>query len=133
MSNDYYFYNEDLGCYNGLSPGGYDTTEQILSYACGQSFTYETRADAAEALRFVSPLYYVNENTVPTVINHGMVDDIVPFRNATSLAAKLEEYGVTYVENYFPNSGHGLDVDAENIARAEQMFQEYVATYLDSE
>ncbi len=133
LSDDYYFYNDELGCYNGISPGGYDTTEEILSYACGQSFTYETRADAAEALRFVSPLYYVNENTVPTVINHGMVDDIVPFRNATALAAKLQEYGVTYVENYYPNSGHGLNADAENMARAEELFQEYVVTYLDSE
>lgn len=132
LSDDYYFYNEELGCYNGLSPGGYDTTEEILSYACGQSFTYETRAEAAEALKFVSPLYYVDENTVPTVINHGMVDDIVPFRNATNLAAKLREYGVTYVENYYPTSGHGLDADAENVARAEELFQEYVATYLDS-
>lgn len=133
LTDDYYFYNEELGCYNGLSPEGYDTTEEILSWACGQEFTYETRADAAEALKFVSPLYYVDENTVPTIINHGMKDNIVPFRNSVALDEKLTEYGIPHVFNQYPNSDHGLSSDAENMAYSEQLLHEYVETYLDSE
>ena len=130
LSDEYYYYNEDLQKNNAL--GDEEYVAQILGWACGYKHTYATRAEAKDALKFVSPIYYVNENTVPTVINHGMVDDIVPYRNAVDLDAKLTEYGIEHVLNPYPNSGHGLDADPENMAYAEQLLQEYVVRYLDS-
>ncbi len=130
LSDEYYYYNEDLQKNNGL--GDEEFVAEVLGWACGYKHTYATRAEAKEALRFVSPLYYVNENTVPTVINHGMVDDIVPYRNAVDLDAKLTEYGIEHVLNPYPNSGHGLDADPENMAYAQELLQEYVVRYLDS-
>ena len=61
-----------------------------------------------------------------------MKDDIVPYRNAVDLDAKLTEYGVEHVLNSYPNSGHGLELDAENMALAEQLLWEYIYKYLDS-
>ncbi len=130
LSDEYYYYNEDLQKQNGL--GDQEYVAQVLGWASGYPHTYATRAQAKDALKFVSPIYYVNENTVPTVINHGMVDDIVPFRNAVDLDAKLTEYGIEHVLNAYPNSGHGLDTDAENMEYAEILLEEYIVKYLDS-
>ncbi|MBQ6837901.1 MAG: prolyl oligopeptidase family serine peptidase, partial [Clostridia bacterium] len=130
LADEYYYYNEDLQSNNGL--GDEEYVSMVLGYASGFPHTYETRAQAKDALKFVSPIYYIDENTVPTVINHGVMDNIVPYRNAVSLDAKLTEYGVTHVLNSYPTSGHGLELDAENMAIAEQLFWEYIKKYLDS-
>lgn len=130
LADEYYYYNEDLQLNNGI--GDEETVAEILGYASGYPHTYATRAEAKEALKFVSPIYYVDENTVPTIINHGMVDNIVPYRNAVDLDAKLTEYGIEHVLNSYPTSGHGLEMDAENMALAEQLLWEYIRKYLDS-
>ncbi|MBO5064948.1 MAG: prolyl oligopeptidase family serine peptidase [Clostridia bacterium] len=130
LSDEYYYYNEDLQKNNGIGDPEY--VAQVLGWAGGYKHSYATRAEAKEALRFVSPIYYVNENTVPTVINHGMLDDIVPYRNAVELDAKLTEYGIEHVLNSYPNSGHGLDADPENMAYNEALLQQYVVKFLDS-
>lgn len=130
LADEYYYYNEELGTYNGI--GDTEFVCQLLGWACGYKHTYETRAEAKPALKFVSPLYYVNENTVPTVINHGVKDDIVPYRNAVALDEKLTEYGVTHVLNSYPTSGHGLNLDAENMSLSEELYWQYIHTYLDS-
>ena len=130
LADEYYYYNEDLQADNGI--GDREFVATVLGYASGYPHTYATRAQAKDALKFVSPIYYVDENTVPTIINHGMKDDVVPYRNAVDLDAKLTEYGIEHVLNSYPTSGHGLDADASNIALAEQLLWEYIYKYLDS-
>ncbi len=130
LADEYYYYNEELQSNNGL--GDEEFVAQVLGYASGYPHTYATRAQAKEALKFVSPIYYVDENTVPTIINHGVKDNIVPYRNAVDLDAKLTEYGVEHVLNAYPNSDHGLNSDAENMNLAEKLLWEYIRKYLDS-
>lgn len=122
LSDDAYYFD------NGI--GDKETVAQILSWACGYKHTFDTRNVAKDALWNVSPLKYVDANTVPTVINHGMVDNIVPFSNATALDTKLTELGIEHIFNAYPNSGHGLDNDALNMEYAETLFKEYIVTYL---
>ena len=123
LSEDAYYFD------NGI--GDEEYVAQVFSWASGYKHTFETRAEAKEALWNVSPLKYVDENTVPTVINHGMVDDIVPFSNAEKLNAKLTELGIAHEFNAYPNSGHGLFEDAENVAIADRLYYEYIRTYLN--
>ena len=123
LSDDAYYFD------NGLGDGEY--VAQVLSWACGYKHTFATREEAKEALFNVSPLKYVDENTVPTVINHGVKDNIVPFSNAVSLRDKFDTLGVTYVFNAYPNSGHGLNEDAENTDKSYELYSEYLETYLD--
>ncbi len=120
----------DSNYYHNNALGDEEYVAKILSWACGQKFTYETRDEAAEALRKVSPLYYTDSETVPTVINHGMKDNIVPFTNAEALDAKLTELGVTHIFNVYPNSDHGLSSDPENMKRAKEFFDEYIDKYI---
>lgn len=122
LTDDSYYINNALG--------DEEYVAKLLSWACGQAFTYETRAEATEALKKVSPLYYVTADTVPTVINHGMKDNIVPFTNAQALDKKLTELGVVHEFNIYPNSGHGLSEDPENMQIAKELLYEYMATYI---
>ena len=131
LTDDYYYYNPEVEKVNGL--GNEEFISQLLSWACGVKITYETRNEAAEAIKKVSPLYYVTENTVPTIINHGTKDDIVPFRNAVELDKKLTECGVEHYFNVYPNSDHGLANDPDCREKSMQQFYGFIEKYLLSE
>ena len=131
LSDDNFYYNADLGVNSEL--GKFEDIAYLFSCAGGQKFTYETRATAKEALLKVSPIYYVSADTVPTVINHGQKDTIVPFSNATAIVEKFKEYGVKYDFNIYPNSGHSLNNDEANRKIADDLLFKYLATYLGKE
>ncbi len=123
LREDAYYFDNGIGDENYVS--------QIFSWACGYKHTFDTRFLAKDALWEVSPLKYVDENTVPTVINHGMIDNIVPFSNAEALRDALIKFGIEHEFNAYPNSGHGLYEDAENVAIADRLFYKYIETYLN--
>lgn len=122
LSDDAYYFD------NGLGDSEY--VAQVLSWASGYKHTFATRAEAKDALRTVSPLEYVDENTVPTVINHGMKDNVVPFSNAEALDRRLTELGISHIFNAYPNSDHGLNSDSFNQTVAESLFKMYILKYL---
>ena len=111
--------------------GDAEVISELFSWACGKKYSYADRASVKSELEGVSPLFYVNENTVPTVINHGMKDSVVPYSNAVSLDAKLTESGVTHYFNSYPNSDHDLGSDKSNKRLADTLFLEYCNTYLN--
>lgn len=112
---------------------GKDKVEMLFSYAIGKDYSYETRKDFETEVKAGSPLFHVNENTVPTLVQHGAKDSIIPYSNAVSLDAKLTEYGVAHDFVTFPNSNHGLERDPDCTAAAEELFAEYVSKYLFEE
>lgn len=120
----------DESFYINNAIGDEEAIANLFSYACGYKFSYADRASYRQALLEVSPVYYVNENTVPTVINHGMRDSIVPYSNALTLDARLTENGVVHVLNSYPNSDHDLGSDKENSNIASSLLIEYCQTYL---
>lgn len=109
---------------------GEDNICMLMSWAIGKTVTKDTIYNFEDELKAISPLYYVDKNTVPTIINHGKKDTIVPFSNAESLKAAFDENGVTYVFNPFPNSGHGLSDDKDCDDFATEKLTEYVFEYL---
>jgi acetyl esterase/lipase len=123
----------DENFYINNSLGSEETIADLFSLCIGKDFSYADRAVYKEQLKAVSPLYYVNADTVPTVINHGMKDSIVPFSNAEALAAKLKEYGVKYDFNAYLNSDHDLGSDSENQKIANDLLFSYIKTYLGVE
>lgn len=131
LSDDNYYFNSDLGLKSDL--GSIESIANLLSLACGQNFTYETRGEAKQALLEASPIYYVSKDTVPTVINHGKMDTIVPYSNAAALAKKLDDFGIEHVLNSYPNSNHGLSDDPDNDKIANELFTEYTQKYLGIE
>lgn len=118
------FHNENA------TPALKELYRQIASLVYGEELTLEQTYLANDLLRKASPLYYVDENTVPTIINHGMIDDTVPYTNALSLEAKFKELGVAHIMNPLPNSGHGLNNDPIPEAKADAYFYKYAEEYL---
>lgn len=121
-------YDDDF--YYGNALGDTDTLCGLMSWACGESFTITGKADFKAALDKASPVTYVNESTVPTVICHGEKDSIVPYSNALSIVEKFEQYGVEYDFISYPNSDHDLGSDPDCADRADALMREYVARYI---
>ena len=97
---------------------------------CGQRFTYETKESAKAALYSVSPVAYVSADCVPTVINHGNADTIVPFSNAQALDALLTQYGVEHVLNVYEGADHDLGKDEDAKDRADELLFGYIDRFL---
>ena len=121
MLDENFFINNDLGVEN---------IEMLLSWSIGEKVTKDNCMSFKEELEAVSPLYYVNSSTVPTIINHGSKDTTVPYSNAEALAQAFENAGAEYIFNTYPNSGHGLSDDEEINKTAENQFREYINKYL---
>lgn len=122
----------DESFYINNSIGDAETMATLFSWAGGKSFTYAERANAEvrSSLEAISPLNYVSANSVPTIINHGDKDTIVPYSNAVNLDAKLTEYGVPHHFNTYKNDDHGLGNDKATDKIAESHLFEYINTYL---
>lgn len=102
----------------------------LFSNLINKKVTVNNREDRYDDLKKVSPIYYINEDTVPTLTAHGMNDSIVPYSNAVTLHNKLNEYGVENLLIPFPNSDHGLESDEECHQLLNDKMLEYVNKYL---
>lgn len=122
LYDDNFYHNNALG----------DTAAicDLMSKACGQKFTYETKESAKDALYSVSPVSYVRADCVPTVINHGNADSIVPFSNALTLDALLTQYGVEHVLNVYEGADHDLGKDDAAKERANELLFGYIDRFL---
>lgn len=65
--------------------------------------------------REASPVYYINEDTPPSIMAYGEKDNIVSYTNGEILYDKLQENGVYSKLIVFPNSGHQLDKDEDKM------------------
>ncbi len=122
LYDDNFYHNNALGDEAVIS--------DLMSKACGQRFTYETKANAKQALYSVSPIAYVSADCVPTVINHGNADSIVPFSNAQTLDALLTQFGVEHVLNVFEGADHDLGKDDAAKKRADELLFGYIDRFL---
>lgn len=111
---------------------GESTILYALGSMCGKYFTAKTMNSAYNELLAVSPVNYVNANTVPTVICHGMKDETVPFSDAKVLDVLLTDKGVDHYFLAYPNTNHAIDIgtDPEYVAYADRLFDQYVEDYL---
>ena len=124
FTDESFYINNDIG--------NSETMAALFSWAGGKPFSYADRAkpEIKASLEAISPLSYVNASTVPTILNHGDKDTIVPYSNALSLDAKLTEYGVPHHFNTYRNDGHGLGNDKATDDVAYTHLIEYINTYL---
>ena len=104
--------------------------EKMIYSISGAKVTKKPVAECEDLLLKVSPINYVNSNTVPTLLCHGMKDDVVPYSNATTLFELLKKHGVTVELITFQNSGHGLEADSDKSNYADEAFYRYVYEYL---
>lgn len=106
---------------------------QLVSWGCEANITLDNIAEpeSQAALLAASPISYVDENTVPTVIAQAINDKSVPYSNAVDLDEKLTEYGVRHDFVVFPNSGHLLQDDPDCLERSQGLAIQYAAEYMN--
>lgn len=111
---------------------GESTIRFELGSMCGTYFTRDTMILCRDKLLAVSPIYYVDKNTVPTVICHGMKDITVPFSDAVMLDKVLSDYGVEHYSVAYPNTNHAIDIgtDPDCVREADRLYDMFVNKYL---
>lgn len=77
----------------------------------------------------ISPVYWVNEHTVPTLSAYGPRDKIVPPALKFKLFEQFEKYGVPYDYIEYPHSGHALADDVDKQKEFVKKTLEYAAKY----
>ena len=82
----------------------------IGGWLSGEKVTAEMAesGEADEILSLISPVANITPDSPPTMLIQGARDDLVPPRNAESLAARLQECGVDHDSVILPNSDHSL-------------------------
>lgn len=120
----------DDNFYQNNALGDETVISDLMSKCCGQRFTFDTKDSARDALYSVSPIAYVSADSVPTVINHGNADTIVPFSNAQTLDALLTQYGVEHVLNVYNGADHDLGKDDAAKDRADELLFGYIDRFL---
>lgn len=120
----------DKNFYYGNDMGSTDFMCQLMSCACGYQFTEVGDENALPYLEKVSPLTYVNSNTVPTAFAHGLKDTTVPYSNATALENAFKQYGVKYDFVTYPNSSHSLTDDPDCKKQMDDLMYNYAMAYV---
>ena len=83
-----------------------------------------------ELVKDTSALYWVNENTVPTVMAYGKYDTFQPYEGSVRLDEKLTKYKVPHEYIVFEHSGHGLQNDDKQMIKYSEAILEYLDKYM---
>jgi len=83
---------------------------RIAKMLAGAALTeqYMNEGKEKELIELVSPVYYVNENSIPSLMAYGGKDQTVPVGNADSVKNAFEQTGAAYDFILFPLSDHIL-------------------------
>lgn len=103
----------------------------LLSQMAGEYTPFETAKDS-DALKAVSPIFHIDENTPPTIIRHGVHDDIIPFSNAELLNAALDETDIKHDFFIYPNSGHSFNdpLDSQLYKEFNKLIDSYIVEFM---
>jgi acetyl esterase/lipase len=77
----------------------------------------------------VSPVHFVNDNTIPSLFCYAGNDPLVVKGNRESMLKVFSEHKATYDFVFFPFSGHGLLLDPLSEVKYYQTLYRYCETY----
>ncbi|HFI0634071.1 TPA: alpha/beta hydrolase fold domain-containing protein [Streptococcus suis] len=124
------FYMEDWGIYGADT--NLEAAAGLTSSMSGQEITEEMIADGRykEIVNQISAVYWVTEETVPSVVIYGKEDKVQPYTAAIRLEETLKEKGVDYQFLTAEHSGHGLQNDDAVYKEYMMLVEEYLAKYM---
>ena len=85
-----------------------------------------------ELMKPISPLLWVEEDTVPTVMAYGKYDRVQPYAASVRLDRALTEAGVDHAYIVCEHSGHGLQNDLAEGDRYNETVNDYLDRYMAS-
>ena len=65
---------------------------------------------------YYSPINYLSESMIPTLVVHGKSDTVVPFQSSVNFVKKLHEYNVKYSFLVHKKAGHSFDTILKDYA-----------------
>ena len=101
----------------------------VGSHLCGFDFDKTNFKEAVPYLEKISPLFYAG-SAVPTILAHGVEDDIIKYDTAVSLYNALTENGTDCSFISFSRSGHLLESDPSCKINLNLKIEEYAEKYL---
>lgn len=115
----------------GISGEFEDWKYEILSKCCGVKTTKDTFLNKAQqqALKKMSPIYYVTKASVPTAVFYGRLDELIPVNHIENFIELLNNNGVKNDTVVYENSGHALDKDPEASDKAKEIITAYAVKY----
>lgn len=127
------FYPEDWSCF------GFDQNDEaaavMFSAMSGKAITPDMFGTQAyeDAIKDISAVAWIDENSVPTVCAYGAYDKMQAFPASKRLAAALEQCKVPHEYIVFPHSGHGLQNDDKLYEEYINKVIEYLERYMGSD
>ncbi len=82
-------------------------------------------------IQAVSPVSYVKKGAAPAILSYGRKDGLVVWENVVSMMNALDAENVEYTLVEYPNSGHGLDKDADSAQRSADAMLDYAKKYFE--
>ncbi len=124
------FYPEDWKCY-GLDQNA-EAAAGLFSQMTGKTITADMFGtdEYDELVKDTSALYWIDENTVPTVMAYGMHDKFQPYEGSVRLDEALTKYNVPHEYIVFEHSGHGLQNDNKQMVQYSEAILEYLNKYM---
>ncbi len=95
-----------------------------------EGFKDMTADEKETAINHVSPIYYVNKDTVPTVSAYAAEDVIVGYEGGAALNRKLTECGVDHVFLTLEKSNHSSEFDSDVVDQYFATASQYLAKYV---
>lgn len=106
------------------------TTEQAKVFPEVVSFIGKPYEEAADVYAKASPLPYVKPGCPPTLIFHGVIDELVPIAQSDTLAQKLEASGVPCKYVKIEGWPHTMDAAQPVNDYCRYFLDEFLATHL---
>lgn len=124
------FYPEDWKSY-GLDKDP-EAAAAFFSMMSGKKITSDMFGTEAydQIMKDVSPLLWVDEDTVPTVLAYGVYDKFQPYEASIRLKEALEDNNIPHEYIVFEHSGHGLQNDNKKMAEYNEAILRYLEHYM---
>lgn len=128
------FYVEDWGIY-GLGLDSDDSRKaavELFGAMSGEKLTTDMikSKEYEELMLPISAFYYVNEDSVPSVLLYGEKDRVQPYEGVKHLEKALKDNGVDYKLFVATHSGHGVQNDNAVMKKFMETVDEYLEKYM---
>ncbi|MCQ2472480.1 MAG: alpha/beta hydrolase [Clostridia bacterium] len=103
---------------------------QHLTHMTGKIFTKSNILKKTDVLFDISPVKYVNKNSVPTLIAHGTKDTVLPYSGSVAFDKKLTELGVTHEFITYNGAWHDLENCPEGASAYNKAIEKFIQKYV---
>ncbi|MCM1188638.1 MAG: alpha/beta hydrolase [bacterium] len=128
------FYPEDWGCY-GLDQDTAEAKEAaagLFGIMAGREISPDLfgTPEYDEAIKDISALLWVDDNSVPSLMAYGKYDRVQGFNGSVRLDEALTVHNIPHDYIVLEHSGHGLQNDDKEAHLYSQKVEEYLDKYM---